>query len=76
MKPFFVNPRYQDIIEKPSGIATVKVVLFEDYEELESRLAVAVKKLKEVNYCGVCISRNINWGIHEVLDSIKGDSDE
>ena len=91
-KPFYVNPRYQDNVEKPTDFIMVKVVLFEDYEEkcaefdlyddlvksykeLEAKLAVAVKKLKEVNYCGVCISRNINWGIHEVLDSIKGDSD-
>jgi len=38
MKPFFVNPRYQDIIEKPSGIATVKVVLFEEAERLREAL--------------------------------------
>ena len=33
-KPFYVNPRYQDNIEKPTDFIMVKVVLFEEYEHL------------------------------------------
>ena len=37
-KPFYVNPRYQDNIEKPTDFIMVKVVLFEDYERLSEAL--------------------------------------
>jgi len=36
--PFYVNPRYQDNIEKPTDFIMVKVVLFEEYERLREAL--------------------------------------